>query len=150
CGANPMDDTPDSAAIQTCIDGMADGDTLVFSSAGGRAGYRGYLIDKTLFAVTRSDGRPYLTFTSTDPPARVGRGATADLKGFVPRVGGRSRVANRGRVDHVTFAALHIDGNRGHRLCMGPNGMIDGVDDNWGSWLPECTVTGDPWCSPGS
>ena len=34
--------------------------------------------------------------------------------------------------------------------CFGADGQFDGRNDNTGSWLPECTEYGDPWCSPGN
>ncbi len=151
CGADPLDEVPDSDAIQRCIDRMADGDTLLFSSAAGRAGYRGYLVDKTLFAVTRSDGGRFLTFAATDPADPALLAATRDLAGFVLRLMARSAVHQSGRIDHITFTSLHIDGNRGERVCYGEDQVGNGVDDNWGSWLAgECNEHGDPWCNPGS
>jgi len=150
CGANPFDDLPDSTAIQSCIDQMADGDTLELTSGGGRTDYRGYLIDKTLFAVTWPQGRRFLTFTSTDPTDPALLQATAQLQGFVLQLMARSKVTNVGAIDHITFDALHVDSDRAERRCVGPDGMGDGVDDNWGSWLAnECGGTDDPWCNAG-
>jgi hypothetical protein len=53
-------------------------------------------------------------------------------------------------MDYVTLIDLHLDGNRQERSCLGPDGIANGVDDDWGSYLPECTVDDDAWCRPGT
>jgi hypothetical protein len=148
CGASPWDLQPDSDAIQACIDQACNGDTVVFTSDSGQAGYQGYLVDKTLFLVATT-AKHNLTFTSTDPAHHARLKATGGLKGFVVRLYARSRVPNGGDVDDITISHLTIEGNRAGRICMGADRVDDGVGDNWGSWLPECTEGGDPWCSPG-
>jgi hypothetical protein len=149
CGANPWDTNPDSDAIQTCIDRACDGDTVAFTSGVNSPGYRGYLIDKTIFLVAHSP-RSDLTFTSTDPANHALLQATGDLKGFVVRLLARSRISSMGEVDNITISHLSLDGGRSVRRCFGADGAEDGVDDNWGSWLPECSNAGDPWCRPGT
>jgi hypothetical protein len=150
CGANPWDDAPDSEAIQRCVDQAVSGDTVTFTSGGGREGYQGYLIDKTIFLVATDTAKSDLTFTSTDPNAHAWLLATADLRGFVVRLYSRSRVHNPGEVDDITISHLVLDGGRDARICYGDDMIDDGVNDNWGSWLPECSSGGDPWCSPGT
>jgi hypothetical protein len=153
CGANPFDDLPDSDAIQTCVDKAVSGDVVTFTSAGGKSGYRGYLIDKTLYLVSGPAARAQLTFTATDPTDRPLLQATGTLKGPVMRLFSRAGLppAMQGLVDDVTVAHLHLDGDRADRFCFGPNGTFDGTDDNWGSVTTnECPVTGDSWCLPGT
>jgi len=149
CGASPWDNIPDSDAIQSCVDAACPGDTVTFTSGTGSAGYHGYMIDKTIFLVATASKRD-LTFTSTSPTNHALLKATADLKGFVVRLWARSRVFDSGDIDDITISHLDLDGNRSARVCAGPDGVDDGVGDNWGSWLPECSDGGDPWCSPGS
>jgi hypothetical protein len=148
CGANPWDALPDSAAIQACFDQACDGDTVTLAGSSGRAGYQGYLVDKTLFLATavKSD----LTFTSKDADDRALLKATADLKGYVVRLYARSRVGDAGGIDDITLRHLAIDGGRSVRTCFGADGIDNGIGDDWGSWLPECSAPGDPWCLPGS
>lgn len=147
CGANPYDGLPDSAAIQQCINGASSGDTILFTSPG-KTGYKGYLIDKTIFLEMTSPVRQNLVFASTDPGRPALLNATNDLKGFVIQLYARSHVS-AGVIDNITLSNLQVDGGRDRRVGLGPDGVADGVDDNWGSWLPECTQTGDPWCNPG-
>jgi hypothetical protein len=149
CGANPWDDQPDSSAIQKCIDRAQEGDIVTFTSGEDTPQYRGYLIDKTIFLEAVSP-RSYLTFTSTNPENPALLQATAELEGFVVRLFSRSRIGNPGKIDFITLSHLHLDGNRQERVCLGSDGIYDGVNDNWGSWLPECTQGGDPWCAPGT
>lgn len=152
CGANPNDENPDSDAIQTCIKKARFGDIVTFTSGEKSPGYIGYKIDKTIFLQTYVPIK-YLTFTSTDPLNPALLKATADLKGFVIKEVARSIMQGgpSGEIDYITLSFLHIDGNRSERVCYGPNGILDGLDDSWGSYLPnECNTTGDPWCSPGS
>lgn len=149
CGANPYDTNPDSDAIQACIDMACNGDTVVFSSGINSPSYQGYRIDKTLFLVATTP-KTDLTFRSTNPANHALLQATNNLKGFVVHGIARSRIPNRGEVDRLTLSHLNIDGNRSGRICYGLDDIGNGVGDNWGSWLPECTVAGDPWCSPGS
>ena len=151
CGADPFDDLPDSTAIQTCLHKLKDGDTLTFTSGENSPGYRGYVIDKTIFLETIVT-KNYLTFTSSAPSNPALLTASADLKGFVMGLEARSSLtAGDAGIQYLTISHLHLDGNRQARACMGSDGNIDGVNDNWGSYLPyECTVTGDPWCSPGT
>jgi len=149
CGANPWDTNPDSDAIQACIDLACTGDTVVFTSGTNLPRYRGYRIDKTIFLVATTS-KTDLTFTSSDPANRALLQATDDLKGFVVHSFARSRVPDPGEIDDLTLSHLHIDGNRANRVCYGQDNTGNGLDDNWGSWLPECTVADDPWCSPGS
>ena len=149
CGADPRDDLPDSDAIQACVNRAMDGDTVTFTSGEDTPGYKGYLIDKTIFLEAVA-ARRYLTFTSTDPDNPALLRAGAGLKGFVVRLFARSRIGNPGEIDYITISHLHLDGNRAERICLGPDGVYDGVGDNWGSYLPECTQGGDPWCAPGT
>ena len=149
CGANPWDANPDSTAIQSCIDAACPGDVVTFTSGVGTPGYQGYLIDKTIFLVATT-AKSNLTFRSTDTSNHALLKATAGLKGFVMRLYARSRVFNPGDIDNIIATHLNLDGNRGARICFGPDGIDNGVGDNWGSWLPECSSPGDPWCLPGS
>ena len=142
CGANPLDDQPDSDAIQKCIDKARQGDTITFTSGVQGAGYQGYLINKTIFLM-KIVPLKYLTFTSTDPGNPALLKATADLKGFVAQLFARSQVREAGQIDYITLNNLNFDGGRDVRSCFGSDGKIDGNNDNWGSWLPECTVSGD-------
>lgn len=149
CGANPWDTNPDSQAIQSCIDRACNGDTITFTSGVSTSGYQGYQIDKTIFLVTTAP-RHDLTFTSSDPSNNASLNATAGLKGFVVRLLARSRIFNQGEVDDVTVSHLDLDGGRSLRRCFGSDGIEDGLNDNWGSWLPECSEAGDPWCRAGT
>jgi parallel beta-helix repeat protein len=148
CGADPWDNAPDSDAIQACVDQACDGDTIVFTSGVNSANYRGYMVDKTVFLVATTAKRD-LTFTSTDPANHALLRATSELKGFVVRLFARSRVRRPGEIDGITISHLSLDGGRDVRICNGADGVDDGVGDNWGSWLPECSEGGDAWCSPG-
>lgn len=149
CGANPWDAEPDSRAIQRCVDAALDGDTVTFTSGGGREDYQGYQIDETVFLVATT-AKTDLTFTSTDPNDPAWLLATGKLRGFVVRLFARSRIDNPGEIDDITISHLILDGGRDVRRCFGDDMIDDGVNDNWGSWLPECTSGGDPWCSPGT
>jgi hypothetical protein len=149
CGANPWDDRPDSQPIQSCIDAASDGDIIAFTSGIGRPGYRGYLVDRTIFLAARTP-RSDMTFTSTDPGNHALLQAAPDLMGFVVRLFARSRVGSPGNIDNITLSHLTLDGGRDTRTCSGADQIGNGVDDNWGSWLPECSVLDDPWCSPGT
>ena len=148
-GANPYDDKPDSDAIQLALDSTCSGDTVVFTSEGGDPGYKGYLIDKTLF-LTGMSAKHDLTFKSSNPDDPALLQATADLKGFVVRLYARSRFSDAGLIDNIDFGFINVNGGRDVRKCLGADNLINGQDDNWGSWLPECTDAGDPWCSPGN
>jgi parallel beta-helix repeat protein len=149
-GANPMDDQPDSAAIQTVLDSACSGDTIVFTSGVGTTGYQGYLIDKTLF-LTGMSSKHDLTFTASDPTNHALLKATADLKGFVSLLYARSRFTPNNDIDNINFGYIDINGGRDVRKCLGSDQVSNGVDDNWGSWLPECSPgSGDPWCMPGN
>jgi hypothetical protein len=149
CGANPWDDLPDSDAIQSCVDQACNGDVVTFTSGVGTPGYRGYMVDKTIFLVASSAKRN-LVFTSSDPANHALLRAHAGLKGFVVRLYARSRVTNPGDIDNITLNHLNLDGGRSVRRCFGPDGSEDGVGDNWGSWLPECSEAGDAWCRAGT
>ena len=148
-GANPWDAQPDSDAIQACIDRACDGDTVTFTSGVNAPGYQGYRIDKTIFLVATL-AKSGLTFTSTDPAQHALLRAQSTLKGFVVRLYARSRVANPGDIDNITLSHLNLDGGMSTRHCFGPDGTADGLGDNWGSWLPECSQPGDPWCNAGT
>ena len=147
-GANPFDDKPDSDAIQAALDSSCSGDTVVFTSGVNAPNYSGYLIDKTLF-LTGASAKHDLTFTSSDPNDHALLRSTADLKGFVVRLYARSRFSNAGDIDNINFGNIDVNGGRDVRVCLGPDQIENGHNDNWGSWLPECTNAGDPWCSPG-
>jgi len=148
CGANPYDAEPDSDAIQDCINLANSGDTITFTSPSDSSDYRGYLIDKTIFLVA-TIAKHDLTFTSTEPDDHARLQATADLLGFVVRMWARSQVAGPGAIDDITISHLDIDGGQDVRVCYGSDNIDDGHGDHWGSWLPECSDGGDPWCSPG-
>jgi hypothetical protein len=149
CGADPFDDQPDSDAIQACINQARNGDTVTFTSGENLPGYRGYLIEKTIF-LEEVAARAYLTFTSSDPGNPALLEAAPGLKGFVVRLFARTRISDAGRIDYITLSHLHLDGNRAQRTCLGPDGVYNGAGDSWGSYLPECTQAGDPWCAPGT
>jgi hypothetical protein len=150
CGANPWDTNPDSSAIQACIDQAASGDTVTFTSGVGSPGYKGYLIDKTVF-LNLTSAKHNVTFTSTDPNNPALLQADPSLKGFVMRLYARPYISNPGDIDDIVVSHLVLDGGFGQRIALGPDGIDDGIDDNWGSWLPnECQGPGDPWCSPGT
>jgi hypothetical protein len=148
CGANPYDSEPDSDAIQDCINMANSGEMITFTSPGDSSDYKGYLIDKTIFLVA-TIAKHDLTFTSTDPDDHAMLQATADLLGFVVRMWARSQVSGPGAIDDITISHLDIDGGQDLRVCFGSDNIDDGRADNWGSWLPECSASGDPWCSPG-
>jgi parallel beta-helix repeat protein len=147
CGANPWDALPDSDAIQRCIDTACPGDTVLFTSRTDLPRYQGYQIDKTIYLVATT-AKSDLTFTATDPENRAFLQATDDLKGYVVSAVSRSQVPNYGEVDDLSISHLHIDGNRDNRICYGEDGIANGVDDNWGSWLPSECQYGE--CFPGS
>jgi hypothetical protein len=149
CGANPWDGVPDSDAIQACLDRACSGDTVTFTSGVSSPGYRGYLVDKTLFLISQG-ARHDLTFTSTSPANPALLRADSTLRGFVVRLYARSRVADPGDIDNITLRNLNLDGGRSVRRCFGDDGHEDGVGDNWGSWLPECSTAGDAWCRAGT
>lgn len=150
CGANPWDDLPDSDAIQQCINKAESGDTVLFTSGVSQPGYRGYMIDKTIYLVLNKVKRD-LVFTATNPDDHPRLQATDDLKGFVVILVSRSRVTDYGRVDNITFSHLQLDGNRENRICYGADETGNGVDDSWGTWLThECSEPGDGLCYPGT
>ncbi len=149
CGANPFDNQPDSDAIQACIDQACSGDTVLFTSGVNSPDYQGYVIDKTIFLV-RTSAKSDLTFSSTDPGNHALLKASPDLLGFVVRLFARSGIGDAGDIDNITISHLDLDGNRAERKCYGADEIGNGIDDNWGSWLPECDVNDDPWCSPGT
>jgi hypothetical protein len=148
-GANPFDDQPDSDAIQSALDSTCSGDRVVFTSGVNESVYQGYSIDKTLF-LTGMSAKHDLAFTSSDPDNHALLHATADLKGFVVRLYARSRFNDSGNIDNIDFGNIDVNGGRDVRVCLGPDNVENGRGDDWGSWLPECTSTGDPWCAPGS
>ena len=147
CGANPYDDQPDSDAIQACIDQTCSGDTVLFTSGVNSPDYRGYIIDKTIFLV-RTSSKSDLTFSSTDPQNCALLQASADLLGPVVRLFSRSSIHDPGNIDNITISYLCLDGNRTERVCFGADQIANTLDDNWGSWLPECGQFGDAWCNP--
>ncbi len=149
-GADPCDESPDSEAIQEALDNLPDGYSLLFTGFGGRVGCVGYLIDKTLFIVTHDPKRD-ITLGSTDPKDPALLSATEDLLGFVIQLYSRARYrGSLGQLDNIVLQALQVDGGRDARACVGPDQSADGVDDNWGSWVPgECTMVDDPWCNAG-
>jgi hypothetical protein len=149
-GANPMDDQPDSDAIQLALDSSCSGDTIVFTSGVNTDGYQGYLVDKTLF-LTGMSAKHNLTFTSSNPEDHALLRATQDLKGYVVRLYARSRFNPNTDINGIDFGYIDINGGREVRKCMGSDQIQNGEDDNWGSWLPECSPgREDPWCSPGN
>ena len=157
CGANPFDGQPDSDAIQTCISQACSGDTILFTSGVDDPGYQGYLIDKTIFLVY-PNAKSDLTFGSTDAGNHALLKATADLHGFVVHLLPRSVVSDHGLVDDITIQHIDLDGNRAERVCTGDplpgqeSALGEGENDNWGSWLPECSpnIPSDSWCNPGT
>jgi parallel beta-helix repeat protein len=124
------------------------GEEIQFSSPGGEPGYQGYLIDKTVFLVSPTP-KHNLTFTSSDPENHAKLQATEDLLGFVVRLYARSLISSPGEIDRITLSHLDLDGGQNVRTCQGWDDIGDGNGDHWGSWLPECSQPGDPWCSPG-
>lgn len=148
-GANPFDDKPDSDAIQAVLDSTCSGDTIVFTSGVNDPNYKGYLIDKTIF-LTGMSAKHDLTFTSSDPNNHALLHATADLKGYVVRLFARSRFQDAGSIDNIDFGNIDVNGARDVRVCSGPDGKQNGKGDNWGSWLPECSQSDDPWCDAGN
>ena len=149
CGANPFDNQPDSDAIQACIDQTCSGDTVLFTSGVNSPDYQGYVIDRTIFLV-RTSAKSDLTFSSTDPDNHALLKASPGLLGFVVRLFARSGIGDAGDIDNITISHLDLDGNRAERKCYGADVIGNGIDDNWGSWLPECDVYDDAWCSPGT
>ncbi len=148
-GANPMDGLSDSDAIQQALDSSCSGDTIVFTSGVNTSGYQGYRVDKTLF-LTGMSAKHDLTFTSSDPNNHALLRATKDLKGYVVRLYARSRFGSRQDIYNIDFGYIDVDGGRDVRVCMGRDQVANGVGDNWGSWLPECDLYDDPYCSPGN
>lgn len=146
-GANPWDSLPDSSAIQSAVDYACPGDTVLFTSGETTPGYQGYWIDRTIFLVATT-ARHDLTFTASLPGNRALLRASPELRGFVLHLYAKSRVAEPGLVDDITLSHLAIDGGRAQRVCRGADDLENGLDDHWGSWLPECEA-GDPWCRPG-
>ncbi len=147
-GANPFDDQPDSDAIQAALDSTCSGDTIVFTSNPQTADYQGYWIDKSIF-LTGMSAKSNLTFTASNQAYHALLRATPNLKGFVVLLFARSRISTPGYIDNIDFGYIDIDGGRDARVCMGSDDSGNGVGDNWGSWLPECSAADDPWCSPG-
>lgn len=148
-GANPFDDKPDSTPIQAALDSSCSGSRIVFTSGVDSPGYKGYLIDKTLF-LTGLSAKQDLIFTSNDPNNHARLQATADLKGYVMQLYARSRFNNAGDIDNIDFGNIDVNGGRDIRKCAGADNRSDGRGDNWGSWLPECVNADDPWCLPGN
>jgi hypothetical protein len=146
-GANPRDLLPDSAAVQAAADRACPGDKVVFTSGENTGGHQGYLIDQTIFLLATSP-RSGITFTSSDPSNRALLRAADTLRGFVLHLYAKSRINQPGLIDNITLSHLTVDGGRGARICRGADDIENGLDDNWGSWLPECSL-GDPWCRPG-
>lgn len=148
-GANPFDDQPDSEAIQSVLDATCSGDMVVFTSGVNTNGYQGYLVDKTIF-LTGVSAKHDLTFTASNPDDHALLRATQDLKGYVVRLHARSRFSNAWDIYNIDFGHVDVHGGRDVRVCMGVDQIQNGLDDNWGSWLPECGQVDDPWCSPGN
>jgi hypothetical protein len=148
-GANPFDDQPDSDSIQSALNDLKSGETLLFTSGEGDAGYTGYLIDRTLFIVMRATKHD-VTLTSTDPEHPALLQATNQLLGFVIHLYSRKNFQHPGYLDNIVLRDLVIDAGREVRICAGSDEIANGEDDNYGSWiLGECWGTDDPWCSPG-
>ena len=148
-GANPFDDLPDSRSIQSALKNLKSGGTLQFSSGGGREGYQGYLINETLFIVTEP-AIQNINLTSTDPDDPALLQATEHLLGFVVQLYSRAGFHFPGQMDNITLQNLVIDAGRDVRICAGDDGIPNGEDDNWGSWVPgECPSMEDPWCNAG-
>ena len=153
-GADPFDLKPDSRAIQALLDtSVCSGDTVRFTGGTkGKAGYTGYLVDRTIYLVGIGSKHD-LTFTSSSRTEHALFTATPDLEGFVMHSSARVRTSRPGLVDRLTLDGLDIDGNRAARTCQGPDGVSDGVADNWGSWLAaeeRINGPGDPWLLPGN
>lgn len=148
-GANPFDDQPDSEAIQSALNDLKSGETLLFTSGEGDMGYTGYLINNTLFIVMKVE-KNNLTLTSTDPERPALLQATSNLLGFVIHLYSRSNFHSPGLLDNIVLRDLVIDAGREIRICAGPDQVQNGKDDNYGSWVPgECGDQDDPWCSAG-
>jgi len=148
-GANPFDDQPDSRSIHSALKDLKSGETLQFSSGGGGKGYQGYLIDETIFIVS-APAIQNINLTSTDPDDPALLQATEDLLGFVIMLYSRARFHSPGLMDNITLQNLVIDAGRDVRICAGDDGIPNGEDDNWGSWVPgECPFEDDPWCNAG-
>lgn len=148
-GANPFDDQPDSEAIQTALNNLKNGETLLFTSGVGDEGYMGYLINKTLFIAFRIM-KNNITLASTDPDNPALLQATRDLLGFVIHLYSRSQFHSPGLLDDIMLRDLIIDAGRETRVCAGPDEIPNGIDDNYGSWIPdECGERDDPWCNAG-
>lgn len=149
CGANPWDNRPDSTAIQACINQVRSGDTVLFTSGGDSSEYRGYIIDKTIFLIHPSVKND-LIFTSTDPEDHALLIASPNLLGFVVQLYARSQLSHEDEFKNIIFKDLDLDGNRAERICYGDDEIKNGIDDNWGSWLPECNQFNDAWCTAGT
>ena len=149
-GANPYDDQPDSRSIQAALNDLKSGEALQFSSEGGEEGYQGYLIDETLFVIWET-AKHDITLTSTDPNSPALLLATEELLGYVIRLFSRMKwYHSPGLIDNITLQYLVIDAGRDIRKCAGDDGIPNGVDDNYGSWVPgECPVEDDAWCNAG-
>lgn len=148
-GANPFDDQPDSEAIQSALNALKSGETLLFTSGEGDAEYTGYLINHTLFIVMGM-AKHDLTLTSTDPEHPALLQATSDLLGFVIHLYSRTNFHQPGLLDDIVLRDLVIDAGREVRICAGPDETPNGADDNYGSWLSgECGDSDDPWCNAG-
>ena len=148
-GANPFDDQPDSEAIQSALNDLKSGETLLFTSGEGDAEYNGYLINKTLFIALR-DQKHDLTITSTVPDDPAWLQATSDLLGFVIHLYSRKYFNSPALLDNITMRGLIIDAGREIRTCAGPDKIPNGIDDNYGSWISgECGYKDDPWCNAG-
>lgn len=101
-GANPYDDQPDSRAIQSALNSLNSGDTLMFSSDVGAEGYQGYLIDQTLFIIWDTSHTDII-LTSSDPDSPAELQATEDLLGFVIRLYSRKQWWHSpGLIDNIT------------------------------------------------
>ena len=148
-GANPFDNQPDSEAIQQALDSSESGDTIIFTSGVDTNGYSGYLIDQTLF-LTGLSPKHDLVFTASDPQSHALLRATPDLKGYVVRLHARSRANSNNGIYNIDFGYIDVHGGRAERVCMGPDQIQNGLNDNWGSWLEECDQPDDPWCSAGN
>ena len=144
CGANPFDDQPDDKAIQTCLEQARSGNRILFTSPGGNPTYQGYIIDQTVILVHPS-AKHDLTFTSTDPEDHALLIASPELHGFVAQLYARSMMTDPGKIDAIVVEHLDLDGNRAERNCYGDDQIMNGADDNWGSWIPgECTSAASP------
>lgn len=148
-GANPYDEQPDSDAIQGALEALRSGESLLFTSGIDSEGYVGYLIDKTIFIVMDSP-KTDIILRSTDAKNPALLKATGDLLGFLMHLYSRAHFGSPGELDNITVQDLHIDARRDIRMCAGVDGIPNGIDDNWGSWVQgECPVVDDAWCNAG-